>query len=534
MLDPLPCPPQKSRRGRRLLRRTWPALLATCAGWQPGPARSAGGLDGETRARAALSITAPDLRDHIFLFADDTLEGREAGSRGGYTAGNYLAQKIRPHLEPAAGAGQYFQVFNGRYRNLLAVLPGSDPELKDEYILVGAHYDHVGYGTARNSNGPVGVIHNGADDNASGTSALLEAIQAFDAAAQRPRRSILFAFWDGEEKGLLGSEYWANHPTLPLAQIKLVINIDMLGRLGQKPLEVQGSRSMAGLRQLVAQANHASDLPLRFSWDVEPNSDHHTFYSRQIPFLMYHTGLHDDYHRPSDDAERVDLPGLQSAARLVFSSIVLAADADELSGYRVAAVHENETRRQQYEAALPQPVPRLGIAWEPFADDQHSGLRITSVAAGSASERAGLRLGDQLVGLDDLPLLSSSTLQQRAVTAHQLALEVLRAPASEPTTITVTLDQAPTRLGLSWRENAAEPGMVTVVRVVRHSVCDQADLRVGDRIWQLDGHEFRDSREFRELTETLQLPATVVLERQGRIMERILPSLPDELASVKQ
>ncbi|MCA9125393.1 MAG: M20/M25/M40 family metallo-hydrolase, partial [Planctomycetales bacterium] len=182
------------------------------------------------------------------------------------------------------------------YRNLLGLIPGGD--LQDEYVLIGAHYDHVGYGTPRNSNGPIGLIHNGADDNASGTAAVLEVIEAMANAQIQPRRSIIVALWDGEEKGLLGSEHWAEQPTIPLDQLKCVINMDMIGRLHSQQLEVSGTRSMAGLRRLVAEANYPGDLTLRFPWKVEENSDHHSFFRRSIPFLMFHTGLHDDYHRP--------------------------------------------------------------------------------------------------------------------------------------------------------------------------------------------------------------------------------------------
>jgi hypothetical protein len=481
----------------------------------------------ELRNKAALRITAEDLRSHVYLLADDSLEGREAGSRGGYTAGNYLARTMQKHLEPAAEGGQYFQLVQGRYRNILGIWRGSDPQLRAEYILVGAHYDHVGYGTARNSNGPIGIVHNGADDNASGSAALVAIVEALANSELRPRRSILFALWDGEEKGLLGSEYWAQHPTVPLSQVKLAINIDMLGRLESKSLEVQGTRTMAGLRHLVAQANLGNDLSLHFSWDIAPNSDHYTFLSRRIPVLMYHTGLHSDYHRPSDDAERVDLPGLESATRLVFNSVIVVCDAEKCSAYRVAAANENEAWRRSVEAALPPPRPRLGLAWEPFVDADQSGLRILSVTPGSPAARAGIRVGDRLIAANGLPLLSASTLQQLAVSATQIQLELLRGAATEPQTIAVPLDGTPARLGISWREDAAEPGSVTVVRVIKHSVADQAGLRVADRILQLDGASFQDARQFRDLTQSVQLPASVLVERAGRMRELVIPSLRD-------
>ena len=168
---------------------------------------------------------------------------------------------------------------------------GSDPALKDQVIVVSAHYDHVGYGTRRNSFGPIGLIHNGADDNASGVSLLMEVIDAFSRLGQAPKRSMLFAFWDGEEKGLLGSIHWVGQPTVPLDHVVLNINADMVGRSRGGKLEVSGSRTMPGLRRLFSTQNETTGLAIDFPWDIKTNSDHYTFYKKQIPALLIHTGL---------------------------------------------------------------------------------------------------------------------------------------------------------------------------------------------------------------------------------------------------
>ena len=172
------------------------------------------------------------------------------------------------------------------HQNLLAILPGTDPELKDEYILVGAHYDHVGYGSRRNSYGPWGYIHNGADDNASGVAAVLEVIDALSQTGHWPRRSILFAFWDGEEQGLLGSKHWKNHPTIPLSAIKMAINIDMVGRMTDGRIEVGGTRSAVGSRRLMSSPTLSDEVWLDFNWEYKNNSDHWTFFEAGIPFAL--------------------------------------------------------------------------------------------------------------------------------------------------------------------------------------------------------------------------------------------------------
>jgi acetylornithine deacetylase/succinyl-diaminopimelate desuccinylase-like protein len=189
-------------------------------------------------AAARASITAGDAKRHVDALADDTFEGREAGSRGGRAAGAYIVEELaRLGLEPAGddvagpdGVRQrsFFQPFSpapspptaqpapqaaskppgGVMRNILALLPGQDPAVSGELVVASAHYDHVGYGNATNSFGPIGLIHNGADDNASGVAGLIEVAEACVRLPSRPRRTILFAFWDGEEKGLLGSSHF--------------------------------------------------------------------------------------------------------------------------------------------------------------------------------------------------------------------------------------------------------------------------------------------------------------------------------------
>ena len=172
-------------------------------------------------AAALDSITRSELQRHIEVLADDTFEGREAGARGGQAAAGYIARLLQQcELKPGGDRGSYYQAFNSSCRNILASMEGSDPQLGQEVIVVGAHYDHVGYGTQRNSYGPWGYIHNGADDNASGVAGLLELAQALSHLPQRPRRTILLAFWDGEEKGLLGSKHWVQTPTISLSRLK--------------------------------------------------------------------------------------------------------------------------------------------------------------------------------------------------------------------------------------------------------------------------------------------------------------------------
>ena len=212
-------------------------------------------LEDRDIAVAVESIRIADLKPHIATLASDTLQGREGGSAGGQAASAYLIQQLRQRGFSTAANGLDVQEFPGGMRNVLATVPGSDARRRDEVVIVCAHFDHVGFGTSRNSRGPIGQVHNGADDNASGVAGMLEVIEAIRSLPHPPRRTLLFAFWDGEEKGLLGSKHWVSSPTQPLKQIKLVINSDMIGRLRPEGVELTGTRAARGLRQFVSEAN---------------------------------------------------------------------------------------------------------------------------------------------------------------------------------------------------------------------------------------------------------------------------------------
>lgn len=343
------------------------------------------------------SITTKTLKQHVDYLADDALEGREAGARGGRTAGDYILARFQQYRLSAAGAdGDYFQPFAPNFRNVLGLLRGSDPRLRDQVIVVGAHYDHIGYGTRRNSRGPIGYIHNGADDNASGTSGLLELAEAFSMLPEPPKRSILFAAWDAEEKGLLGTRHWLARPTVPREHVVFALNMDMIGRLRNDELVVLGSRTGYGLRRLICR--HNPDLKLRFSWSLRPNADHWSFFEQDIPVLMLHTGLHDQYHRPGDDAELINNAGIRRVARLAFEMVHDLANRAEPPRFRPAGRYETPERQRQL---ADRPVRlggkplRVGITWR-VDEAAPCTVILTHVVAGSPAALAGLRGGDRV------------------------------------------------------------------------------------------------------------------------------------------
>jgi hypothetical protein len=499
----------------------WIASTAGAAASYCTPARA----HEAARAAASRSISANDLRRHVYALADDTLEGREAGSRGGQAAGGYLGREFRK-LKLAAGAGKdgYYQSFGSQYRNVLGVIEGSDPKLKGEFILVGAHYDHVGYGNSQNSFGPTGFIHNGADDNASGAAGILETVEALASLPAPPRRSVIFALWDGEEKGLLGSKYWVEHPTIPLKQLKIAFNLDMIGRLRNDRIELYGGRTARGLRRAVSEQNADARLLIDFVWSMRDDSDHYPFYERGIPVLMLHTGLHDDYHRPSDDVEKLDLAGTERVVRLLFHVVHELADRDELTGFRSSARVESRP-----EPALPPLAGRLGVSWDAAA--RGDGVRVKSVVRGSAAETAGIRSGDRIVRFAGEKLSSDADFRGWLLAATApVKLAIERAGSDTPLELVVQLSGPPIKLGISWREEDAEPDSVVLVRVVPDSPAARAGLAANDRVYAANGASFHTSDEFGRLISGASGQIELRVERQGIVRPVILTpvSVPGE------
>jgi hypothetical protein len=396
--------------------------------------------------------------------------------------------------------------------------------------LVAAHYDHVGYGSRSNSFGPWGYVHNGADDNASGTSGLLEVLDAVVALGTAPRRSILFAFFDGEEKGLLGSQKWTSAPTIPLEQIITMVNCDMIGRLQDERVEVYGSRTAPGLRRLVCESNRFTNLALDFNWEMKNNSDHYTFFTRSIPVVMLHTGLHGDYHRPSDDADRVNAAGMQEVARLLFTMIHELADRPEVCRFRVQSSQESPRDARALETPLGHPAPRLGVVSEEVAGDR-PGLIITEVLSGTPAQRAGLRVGDRWLRFAGKPVQDLPQFRLDILLAQSPVEVVLeRTGMEQPVVFQVNLAGEKVRVGVSWREDEAEPGTVVLAQVVYGSPAQVAGLVTGDRVYQVNDSAFRDGAELQGLLHSLAGTVRLRVERGGRFRTAIL-QLPDSNAA---
>jgi len=499
---------------RRLVGRLVPILLLCSSGWivvcQAAEKNS-------SYFAALESITASGLAQDVDYLADAALEGREAGTRGGRAAGDYLAERLaKLHLRGGGVDGGFLQQFGRNFRNVLALLDGSDPQLGRQVIIVGAHYDHVGYGNPRNSRGPVGYIHPGADDNASGSSAVLKLAEAFTLLPEQPKRSILFLLFDAEEKGLLGSQYWTAHPTIPLEHVAAMLDMDMIGRLRNGRLVVYGTRSGSGLRRLVSQQNDPFGLLLEFSWTLVDDGDHYPFFVHGIPVLLFHTGVHDEYHSPRDLSKLINSEGMSRVVRLIFATVYELADCPQVPKVRKTANREAEETRKVLFGQVPKLPDRLGITWLPELGPVE-GVRVLRVAPGSPAEKAHFQAGDRIVRFAGREIRSDADLIGAVRGAENPTVAfVRRLGQQQPLELSVQLDGSPLRLGITWRTDDAEPGAVILTYVVPGSPAAEAGLQTGDRIYQVAGQDFADEIRFAELVKSASDTVELLVERDGR------------------
>ena len=272
-----------------------------------------------------------------------------------------------------------------RAANVIGVLPGTDPALAGETIVLGAHWDHLG------SSG--GATYPGADDNASGTAVVVGLARAF-AAAGGARRTLVFVLFGAEELGLIGSGHYVGHPPLPLAQTAAMLNFDMVGRMREQKLTVGGVDSGDRLRTATTDAARAAGVAADLRGTPYSPSDHTPFYSAGAPVLFFHTGGHEDYHRPGDTADKLNLDGMARVAA-IGASIVATLDDGTRPVYAKVARPERRRGGKSNGAG----GAFLGVGGDGHGGD---GARLAHVMPGSAAERAGLRDGDVLVRVDDV------------------------------------------------------------------------------------------------------------------------------------
>lgn len=319
------------------------AVLASCGTSkvsESAPKSSSVSKGDKAFLAAYKTITADDLKKNLYVIASDEMEGRDTGSPGQKKAGEYMINYYKNlGISYPKALGSYYQKVPSDFmkkrgggnlpdsENILAFIEGS--EKPEEIVVVSAHYDHVG---VKNR-----VVYNGADDDGSGTVAVMEIAKAFQSAKKAgngPKRSILFLHVTGEEHGLFGSEYYTENPVFPLANTVVDLNIDMIGRddlanRGKQYVYVIGSEMLSSQLKVINEAanKRTNNLELNYKYD-DPNdpdrlyyrSDHYNFAKNNVPVAFFFDGIHEDYHKSTDDVEKIDYPLLQKRAQLVFAT----------------------------------------------------------------------------------------------------------------------------------------------------------------------------------------------------------------------
>jgi hypothetical protein len=351
------------------------------------------------------AISEKDLRKNIQWLASDKRQGRATGTPQELAAAKYLAKQFRKiGLQPKGDDGTFFHRFGfkkpsdphgGAAENAPQVYSQNVAAYLDNgaahTIVIGAHYDHLGLGHDKNSldPNPAGKIHNGADDNASGTAGVVELARYFAKNKVREKHNFLFLCFSGEELGLVGSKKFTDYPTVDLSKVSLMINMDMIGRLNpEKRLMVGGVGTAPRFVPLVDSLKGGLSIRLD-SAGVGP-SDHTSFYLKNIPVLFLFTGQHSDYHKPTDDADKVNYAGTREVLEFGIR-LIEALDREPRPVFQ-------ETKAKQTDS--PRFSVTLGIM--PDYTFEGEGVRVDGVTDGRPASKAGVLKGDVILELGDI------------------------------------------------------------------------------------------------------------------------------------
>ena len=353
---------------------------------------------------SAQNISEKKLQQHVSYLASDKLKGRGTGTEEERKAAKYIAKQFKKiGLAPKGSNGTYLHTFTFKkssdpHGGVATDAPPVNSQNVAAYldngaaytIVIGAHYDHLGIGLDHNSMeaNPTGKIHNGADDNASGTSGVIELARYFAKNNIKEQHNFLFLCFSGEELGLIGSKKYTENATIDLTKVSFMVNMDMIGRLNaEKRIMVGGVGTAPDFVPTVNSLKN--DLTVKFDSAGIGPSDHTSFYLKNIPVLFFFTGQHSDYHRPSDDIEKVNFPGEQLVLDLAIRVI------ESLDKKPKLAFQETKTKQED----TPRFKVTLGIM--PDYTWEGEGVHVDGVTEGKPASKAGILKGDVITGLGD-------------------------------------------------------------------------------------------------------------------------------------
>ncbi|MBK9336525.1 MAG: M20/M25/M40 family metallo-hydrolase [Lewinellaceae bacterium] len=352
---------------------------------------------------AQTTISESNLRKHVTYLASDKLKGRGTATKEELKAAKYLAKAFKKAgLQPRGDNGGWYHEFSFKKsqdphgavstdapalksRNVAAYLDNDAPNT----IVIGAHYDHLGLGHDRNSleANAQGKIHNGADDNASGTAGVLELARYFAQNGVREQHNFLFLCFSGEELGLVGSKKYTENPTIDLSKVHFMLNMDMIGRLNEEKRMVVGGVGTAPNFVPLLHKLPATGFSIKQDSAGIGPSDHTSFYLKNIPVLFFFTGQHTDYHKPSDDVEKVNFVGLK--AILDYAAVL------------IEALDKEPKLTFQETKSKPEDTPRFKVTLGIMPDYtfEGEGVHVDGVTDGKPAAKAGLQRGDRIIGL---------------------------------------------------------------------------------------------------------------------------------------
>jgi len=345
------------------------------------------------------------MQKDMEYLAADKLEGREFGSKGEVEAAKYLAKRFKKlGLEPK-GTDGYFQVFSvkPKYNPHAKVQADTSKALegrnvigfidnKAEYtVVIGAHFDHLGYGD-EGSLSEEKAIHNGADDNASGVTVMLQLAEWLK--GKYTNNNYLFIAFSGEEKGLWGSNWYVKHPTIELSTVNYMLNMDMVGRLDkEKKLAVYGTGTSPTWNTILTKIAESNGVKMIAKESGIGPSDHTSFYLEDEPVLHFFTGQHDDYHKPTDDADKINYEGMKTVQKFIEDVIASVNDAGELEFTKTK--DEDSRKAPKYSVTL-------GVI--PDYMFEGPGMLLGGVKEDRPAQKAGMQKGDVIMKIDDLDI----------------------------------------------------------------------------------------------------------------------------------
>ena len=339
------------------------------------------------------------LKD-IKVLASDKMAGRGLGTPALDEAANYIAEEFKKAgLQPGGDGNSYFQTWTEnaglpmgkiQLKNVIGILPGKKVQWREQSVVVAAHYDHLGRGWPDVHKGDEGKIHYGADDNASGVAAMLYLVKELQGV--NTNNNYLFIAFSGEEMGLLGSNYFVKNPTVDLEKVNYMLNMDMVGRLNdENTIAVHGVGTSPIFKQVLF-ANKGNLVVKEHESGVGP-SDQTSFYLMDIPVLHFFTGQHEDYHKPSDDAEKLNYEGMASITSFI-ESVITDLDNDGKLAFR-------KTKNESEEV----PAFKVTLGVVPDYLFNGKGMRIDGVSEDKPAQKAGMQKGDIVVKMGEYEVI---------------------------------------------------------------------------------------------------------------------------------